>query len=137
LKVRISPGAWLPVALLVVGGFGTLYSYMKVLRAIERGVEAAKQTFQPKKYQAAGKPVHCSHCGGDSFEMPPGLIGTFTGYTLQCWQRADRDKIMPPGIAQEPTAITSFTPGMTVGLERKTNVGILRRHLLKIRTNTQ
>jgi hypothetical protein len=59
---------------------------MDIARAIERGIEAAKQTFNPKRYQAAGKPVHCSHCGTDSFEMPSGLIGTFTGYTLQCCQ---------------------------------------------------
>ena len=57
---------------------------MKVLKAIERGVEAAKQTFQPRKYQAAGKQIQCSHCGGDSFEMPRGMVGTFSGYALQC-----------------------------------------------------
>ena len=59
---------------------------MKIIKAIERGVEAAKQTFQPRKYQAAGKQIHCSHCGADSFEMPPGMIGTFSGYALQCSQ---------------------------------------------------
>ncbi|HEY4417047.1 MAG TPA: hypothetical protein VGO57_15260 [Verrucomicrobiae bacterium] len=59
---------------------------MEILKAIERGVAAAKQTYQPKKYQAAGRPVLCSHCTGDSFEMPPGIIGTFSGYVLQCCQ---------------------------------------------------
>jgi DNA-directed RNA polymerase subunit RPC12/RpoP len=57
---------------------------MNILKAVERGIEAAKQTFDPKKYQAAGKPVRCSHCGGDVFEMPRGTIGKFSGYVLQC-----------------------------------------------------
>ncbi len=62
----------------------------KTLKALERGlkagVKAAREPILPPKYEAAGKRVVCSHCGADTFESPEGLIGTFSGWTLQCSQ---------------------------------------------------
>jgi len=57
---------------------------MSILKAVERGVKAAKQTFEPRKYQAAGKPVHCSQCGGDIFEISRRPGTSFTGFALEC-----------------------------------------------------
>jgi len=74
---------------------------MKILKVIERGVEAATQTFQPRKYQAAGKQIRRSHCDGEIFEMPPGMIGTFSGYALQCTKCGHLECF-----GKEPTAIS-------------------------------
>lgn len=59
---------------------------MNVLKAIERGVEAAKQASQPRRFQAGGKPIVCSHCGAENFEIPTRIGTTFTGFALQCFQ---------------------------------------------------
>ncbi len=34
------------------------------IKAIKRGIKAAVEHPQPRKFQAAGKTVVCSHCGG-------------------------------------------------------------------------
>jgi hypothetical protein len=73
---------------------------MKVLKAIKRGVEAAKQILEPRKYIVAEKQVRCCHCGGDTFEMPQGVIGTFSGYVLQCSHCGH-----PECFGKEPTVI--------------------------------
>ena len=57
---------------------------MKIANALARAVEAVRQTYWPRKYQAAGKQVRCSHCGGDSFEIPRLVI--CAGHALQCSQ---------------------------------------------------
>jgi hypothetical protein len=40
---------------------------MKTIKAIRRGVEAALAKPSPRKYEAAGKVIVCSHCGGKKF----------------------------------------------------------------------
>jgi hypothetical protein len=37
------------------------------IRAIQRGVKAALTDPKPQRFQAGGKPIACSHCGGESF----------------------------------------------------------------------
>jgi hypothetical protein len=54
----------------------------KLKTALNRGIRAAKSAMGAQRYQAAGKPIVCSHCGGDRFTTPgwPGLVG----YVLDC-----------------------------------------------------
>ena len=40
---------------------------MRTIKAISRGVEAALAKPSPRRYEAAGKVIVCSHCGGNMF----------------------------------------------------------------------
>jgi hypothetical protein len=52
-------------------------------RAVKAGIKAAAEPINPQqKYQASGKPVICSHCGGDTFERING--GLVWAHTLKC-----------------------------------------------------
>ena len=57
------------------------------LKTLRRGVEAgvdATQSSAPHRFQAAGKTIVCSHCGGDLFASF-GVVGlALAGYGLQC-----------------------------------------------------
>ena len=44
----------------------------KTIQAIQRGVKAALAGPGPQSFQAGGKKVACSHCGGEAF-VPHGL----------------------------------------------------------------
>ena len=37
------------------------------IKAIQRGVKAALAGPKPQRFQAGGKTIACSHCGGESF----------------------------------------------------------------------
>jgi len=39
----------------------------KTIKAIRRGVEAALAGPRPQSFQAGGKTITCSHCGGEGF----------------------------------------------------------------------
>ncbi len=54
----------------------------KIKTAITRSIRAAKSAMGPQRYQAAGKAIVCSHCGGDRFRMPG--MPTLVGYVLDC-----------------------------------------------------
>jgi DNA-directed RNA polymerase subunit RPC12/RpoP len=49
---------------------------------LARGIRAAKSAMGPQKYQAAGKSIACSHCGGDRFTTPN--MPTILGYIFDC-----------------------------------------------------
>lgn len=54
----------------------------KTKTALSRAFRAAKSAMGPQRYQAAGKTIVCTHCGGDRFATPglPSLVG----YVLDC-----------------------------------------------------
>jgi hypothetical protein len=54
----------------------------KLKTALDRGIRAAKSAMGPQRYQAAGKLIVCSHCGGERFTTPG--MPTLVGYILDC-----------------------------------------------------
>jgi len=54
----------------------------KIKTALSRSIRAAKSAMSPQRYQAAGKAIVCSHCGGDRFSTPG--MPTLVGYILDC-----------------------------------------------------
>jgi DNA-directed RNA polymerase subunit RPC12/RpoP len=45
----------------------TKFRFMNTIKAIKRGVSAALAKPTPQKYEAGGKLIRCSHCGGEGF----------------------------------------------------------------------
>lgn len=83
----------------------------KTITAIKRGVTAAMAgTVRPRQYEAGGKPVVCSHCGGSIFEWHgEGLIGTrfknfIGGYALACSQCSHLEQFAKKPVEIEPAA---------------------------------
>jgi hypothetical protein len=53
----------------------------RFFRAVKAGVEGVKEAMGPGRYTAAGRPVVCSHCGGEEFDARSAQLNT-TGATL-------------------------------------------------------
>ena len=53
----------------------------KIVRALKAGAEGFTKSFEPARYQAAGIPVRCTHCKGETFQAQEALLNT-TGATF-------------------------------------------------------
>jgi uncharacterized protein len=51
------------------------------IRGLKAGLKGFAGAFGPEQYKAAGRPVVCGHCGGNTFSKQEALLNT-TGATL-------------------------------------------------------
>jgi uncharacterized protein len=49
---------------------------MRFFRAVKAGVRGALNSAAPGRFRAVGKPVSCSHCGGDTFDSREAQLNT-------------------------------------------------------------
>jgi hypothetical protein len=48
----------------------------RIVRALKAGAEGFAKSFEPARYQAAGIPVRCTHCKGETFQAQEALLNT-------------------------------------------------------------
>ena len=48
----------------------------RFIKAVKAGVEGAMEALGPGQYAAAGKPIHCGHCGASEFERREAQLNT-------------------------------------------------------------
>jgi excinuclease UvrABC ATPase subunit len=55
---------------------------MNFAQAFEKGVAAATNTFEPKRFSANGKQIVCSHCANEIFTLWRGM--SLAGFAIEC-----------------------------------------------------